>query len=117
MAIVPKISIIAPIYNEAGNLHELYSRIKDVLDSTSDSWELILVDDGSTDGSADIIQSLCEQDQNVRQVIFARNFGHQLAVTAGLDYSRGDAVVIIDSDLQDPPEVILDLLAKWGLKK
>ncbi len=115
MTDIPTISIIAPIYNEAGNIHELYSRIKEVLDSTSDSWELILIDDGSTDGSADIIQSLCEQDQNVRQVIFARNFGHQLAVTAGLDYSRGDAVVIIDSDLQDPPEVILDLLAKWRM--
>lgn len=115
MADIPTISIIAPIYNEAGNLHELYSRIKEVLDSTNDSWELILIDDGSTDGSADIIQRLCEQDQNVRQVIFARNFGHQLAVTAGLDTSRGEAVVIIDSDLQDPPEVILDLLAKWRM--
>jgi len=115
MADIPTISIIAPIYNEAGNLHELHSRIKDVLDSTSDSWELILIDDGSTDGSADVIQGLCEQDKNVRQVIFARNFGHQLAVTAGLDYSRGDAVVIIDSDLQDPPEVILELLAKWRM--
>ncbi len=115
MADIPTISIIAPIYNEAGNLHELYSRIKEVLDSTNDSWELILIDDGSTDGSADIIQRLCEQDQNVRQVIFARNFGHQLAVTAGLDTSRGEAVVVIDSDLQDPPEVILDLLAKWRM--
>lgn len=113
MAYAPKISIIAPIYNEAGNLPELYARVKVVLDSTGDSWELVLVDDGSTDGSTDMIRSLSEDDPRVRPVIFARNFGHQLAVTAGLDFSRGDAVVIIDADLQDPPEVILDLVAKW----
>ncbi len=113
MANIPKISIIAPIYNEQGNLTELYTRIKSVLDPIGDSWELILVDDGSSDGSSDMIRRLSQQDQRVRPVIFARNFGHQLAVTAGLDYSRGDAVVIIDSDLQDPPEVILDLINKW----
>ena len=71
------------------------------------------MDDGSTDGSSDIIRVISSQDERVRPVIFARNFGHQLAVTAGLDYSRGQAVVIIDADLQDPPEVILDLIAKW----
>jgi dolichol-phosphate mannosyltransferase len=72
-----------------------------------------LVDDGSTDGSRERIRQLAGEDPNIRPVIFARNFGHQLAVTAGLDYSRGQAVVIIDADLQDPPEVILDLIAKW----
>jgi dolichol-phosphate mannosyltransferase len=74
---------------------------------------LILVDDGSTDGSTEVIRTLAENDDRVKPVIFARNFGHQIAVTAGLDYSRGDAVVIIDADLQDPPEVILDLIEKW----
>ena len=73
----------------------------------------MLVDDGSHDDSAEIIRELARKDPHVRPVIFARNFGHQIAVTAGLDYSRGQAVVIIDSDLQDPPEVIPDLIAKW----
>lgn len=109
----PKYSIIAPVFNEEGNLHELYRRIKDTMDALDGGWELILVDDGSQDNSTKTIQELSEQDDRVRKVIFARNFGHQLAVTAGLDYSRGDAVVIIDSDLQDPPEVIPELIEKW----
>jgi dolichol-phosphate mannosyltransferase len=71
------------------------------------------VDDGSTDGSTDALRQLAKKDHRVRPVIFARNFGHQIAVTAGLDYARGQAVVIIDSDLQDPPEVVLDMIAKW----
>jgi len=83
------------------------------MDSTEESWEIILIDDGSTDDSADLIRQYAAQDARVKPVIFARNFGHQIAVTAGLDYSQGDAVVIIDSDLQDPPEVILDLISKW----
>jgi len=109
----PTFSVIAPIYNEAETIAELYRRVSAVMDSTNESWELILVDDGSQDGSNEIIRDLADQDARVRPVIFARNFGHQIAVTAGLDYSRGDAVTIIDADLQDPPEVILDLIAKW----
>ena len=92
---------------------EFYRRVHDVMGSTGESWELVLVDDGSQDGSTDMIRQLAVDDAHVRPVIFARNFGHQIAVTAGLDYSRGKAVTIIDSDLQDPPEVILDLIAKW----
>lgn len=110
---MPTISIIAPIYNEAENIPELYRRVSEVLESNVDSWELLMVDDGSTDGSTGLIRELAERDDRVRPIIFARNFGHQLALTAGLDYSLGDAVVIIDADLQDPPEVILDLIAKW----
>lgn len=106
-------SIIAPIYNEIDNLSELYRRVKEVMDSAGEPWELILVDDGSTDGSTEKIRELAEQDKTVRPVIFARNFGHQVAITAGWDYARGDAIVIIDADLQDPPEVILELAAKW----
>ncbi len=109
----PTFSIIAPIFNESQTLPELYRRVIEVMDSTGDTWELVLVDDGSTDGSSDIIRSLAKKDPRVRPVIFARNFGHQLAVTAGLDYARGRAVTIIDADLQDPPEVILEMIQKW----
>lgn len=106
-------SIVAPIYNEIENLPELYRRVREVMTSSSETWELVLVDDGSTDGSTYKIRELADSDKRVRPVIFARNFGHQIAVTAGLDYARGDAIVIIDADLQDPPEVILELAAKW----
>ena len=93
-------SIIAPIYNEIENLPELYRRVKEVMDSSGERWELILVDDGSTDGSTERIRELAQKDKTVRPVIFARNFGHQVAITAGWDYARGDAIVIIDADLQ-----------------
>jgi glycosyltransferase involved in cell wall biosynthesis len=106
-------SIVAPIYNEKDNIPELHRRVSEVMNSTGETWELVLVDDGSTDGSSDMIRGLAKKDQHVRPVIFARNFGHQVAVTAGLDYSRGDAVVIIDADLQDPPELILEMAEKW----
>ena len=109
----PIFSVIVPIFNELENLPLLYDRVTSVMDSTSETWELILVDDGSSDGSTDVIRQLAAQDPRVRPVIFARNFGHQIAVTAGMDYSRGQAVTIIDADLQDPPEVILDLIEKW----
>jgi polyisoprenyl-phosphate glycosyltransferase len=110
---IPNYSVIAPIYNELSNIPELYRRVKETMDLTGEVWELIMVDDGSTDGSSAQLFELAEQDERVRPVIFARNFGHQIAVTAGLDYAQGKAVTIIDSDLQDPPEVILDLIAKW----
>ena len=109
----PTCSIVAPIFNESGNLPELYRRVQATMESSGETWELILIDDGSLDTSSDLILQLAAQDPRVRPVIFARNFGHQIAVTAGLDYSRGQAVIIIDSDLQDPPEVITDLIAKW----
>lgn len=109
----PLISIVAPIYNEAGSLRELYRRVESTLEALHEEWELIMVDDGSQDESREIIRELAKQDPRVRPVIFARNFGHQIAVSAGLDFSRGDAVVIIDSDLQDPPEVIPELVNKW----
>jgi len=108
-----KFSIIAPIYNELDNLAELHRRVGAVMEGMGATWELVLVDDGSTDGSSDAIRALAKKDKHVRPVIFARNFGHQIAVSAGLDYTRGQAVVVIDADLQDPPELIPELAAKW----
>ena len=109
----PTYTIIAPIYNEIDNIQALYTRVCEVMDSIGESWEFVMIDDGSSDGSTDAILELKKKDHKIVPVIFARNFGHQIAVTAGLDYSQGDAVVIIDADLQDPPEVILDLIQKW----
>lgn len=109
----PTFTIIAPVYNEIDSLDELYRQIRQVMDSTGEPWELVLVDDGSTDGSTGKIRQMAAADERVRPVIFARNFGHQIAVTAGMDFSRGQAVVVVDADLQDPPEVILELIEKW----
>src|SRR4030042_946532 len=106
-------SIIAPIFNELGNIPELFRRVKETMENTGEPWELLLIDDGSTDGSTDQIRDLATQDFHIKPVIFARRFGHQIAVTAGLDYALGQAVVIIDADLQDPPEVVLDMISKW----
>ncbi len=109
----PVYSVVAPVYNEIGCVEEFHKQVSGVMGSLKAAWELVLVDDGSTDGSTEIIKSLAKKDPHVQAVIFARNFGHQIAVTAGLDYARGDAVAVIDADLQDPPEVILDLIGKW----
>jgi len=110
----PIVSIVAPCFNEEGNLAELYRRISAVMNGSGESWELVLVNDGSRDRTGEIMRELYEADpEHVRAVQFARNFGHQIAVTAGMDYATGKAVVLIDADLQDPPEVILDLLEKW----
>jgi glycosyltransferase involved in cell wall biosynthesis len=106
-------SVVAPIFNEKEIIPEFLNRVWEVMDSTKETWELILVDDGSTDGSTALIRELAAADERIRPVIFARNFGHQIAVTAGLDFTRGETVTIIDADLQDPPEVILDLIKKW----
>jgi polyisoprenyl-phosphate glycosyltransferase len=109
----PVFSIIAPIYNELDNLPALLARVSGVMEGMGEPWELLLVDDGSSDGSGEAILALANTDRRLRPVLFSRNFGHQLAVTAGLDYCRGQAVVVIDADLQDPPELIPELAEKW----
>ncbi|MCJ7823949.1 MAG: glycosyltransferase family 2 protein [Anaerolineales bacterium] len=106
-------SVAVPVYNELESLPELHRRITEVMSAVGEPWELILIDDGSTDGSREWIQEKAKTDTQVHPVIFARNFGHQIAVTAGLDASRGQALVIMDADLQDPPEVLPELIAKW----
>ncbi|MCB9453594.1 MAG: glycosyltransferase family 2 protein [Anaerolineaceae bacterium] len=109
----PRYSIIAPIYNEEGNIQKLYDRISAVMDSTGESWELITVNDGSRDRSLELLAEIADKDSRIKIVNFARNFGHQLAVTAGIDHASGDAVVVIDADLQDPPELILEMIERW----
>ncbi len=107
------ISVVVPVYNEQFNLPVLYARLKSVLEAISPAHEIIFVNDGSADGSLAVIKSLADEDGCVRYLSFTRNFGHQVAVTAGLERAGGKAVVIIDSDLQDPPELIADLYAQW----
>jgi len=109
----PTISIVAPNFNEVETVPIFFQRIKEVMEAQGEPWELVYVDDGSTDGSTDTIRELAMEDPHLKPVIFARNFGHQIAVTAGVDYAEGQVVIIIDSDLQDPPEVIPDLINKW----
>ncbi len=113
MSARPVYSIVAPVYNEAGNLQRFCEEVALALDSTGESWELLLVDDGSTDGSKEIMLNLAAADSRLSVIGLARNFGHQIAVTAGVDYARGKAVILIDADLQDPPAVIPRLADKW----
>ncbi|HNP47555.1 MAG TPA: glycosyltransferase family 2 protein [Bacteroidia bacterium] len=107
------LSIILPIYNESGNIQILYDRLSKVISGMNVDAEFIFINDGSHDNSIDLIKKLSEIHTEVRFIDFSRNFGHQIAVAAGLDYCRGKAAVIIDADLQDPPELIPELYAKW----
>ncbi|MEL6922763.1 MAG: glycosyltransferase family 2 protein [Bacteroidota bacterium] len=106
------ISVIIPIYNEADNIDALYQRLQKVLKGLGKQYELIFVNDGSTDQSMSLIKGLASNDTTIKYIDFSRNFGHQVAVTAGLDKAYGKAVVIIDADLQDPPELIVRLYEK-----
>lgn len=107
------ISIVVPMYFEEEVAQECYNRLKNVMTDHHLRYEFIFVNDGSTDRTLDILNEIALKDSQAKIVNFARNFGHQTAVTAGIDYASGDAIVIIDADLQDPPEVIPDLIAKW----
>jgi dolichol-phosphate mannosyltransferase len=108
-----KLSIIVPVYNEEHNLRPLHARLTHVAAGCADTHEIIFVDDGSTDRSRAIIETLTRDNVHTRYLAFSRNFGHEMATTAGLDHADGDAVVIIDADLQDPPEVIAELVERW----
>lgn len=107
-----ELSVVVPVFNEEENIPELHGRLTAVLNEVAASWEVLFVDDGSRDGSWALITQLAQKDPHVRGLRFSRNFGHQMAFAAGLDHARGRAVVIMDADLQDPPELIPELVAK-----
>ena len=113
MSSSPKITIVVPFLNEKENLPVLLERVAAVFAGRAEDWELLLVDDGSTDGSAEWAVAQAQQNRHVRVLRLSRNFGHQIAITAGLDRSDGDAVVVMDADLQDPPETIGPMVDKW----
>ncbi|UCC39062.1 MAG: glycosyltransferase family 2 protein [Candidatus Aminicenantes bacterium] len=107
------ISIVIPVYNEEKNLPELYKRLFRIIKRLKKSCEIIFVDDGSTDESFEILKKTNRRNENVKVIKFSRNFGHHIAISAGLDHSRGNAVVLMDGDLQDPPEEIPKLYEKY----
>ncbi len=107
------VSIVVPLYNEEENIQHFYDELFHVLSNRKETFEILFVDDGSEDATPFIIKRLAQEDRRVRGLILARNFGHQLALTCGMDYARGDAVITMDGDMQHPPEMIPDLLAAW----
>jgi glycosyltransferase involved in cell wall biosynthesis len=110
------ISVIVPTYNEENGIREFYNRTKYVMESLRPrfEYEIIFINDYSTDNTLSVISLLAEEDSNVKIINLSRNFGNQIAITAGIDYSKGDLSIIIDDDLQDPPEVIINLISKWS---
>lgn len=112
----PELSIIIPIFNEAAVLGELHRRLREVMSGLEPmvrSWEVVFIDDGSKDASLAMLREMAQAEPRFKVVAFARNFGHQLAITAGVDKAEGDAVVIMDADLQDPPEVLGEMIERW----
>jgi polyisoprenyl-phosphate glycosyltransferase len=110
---VPTYSLVVPAHNEEGVIEELVARLTKVMDALDGEAEAILVDDGSSDRTYDLMLQAANADPRFRLIRLSRNFGHQIALTAGVDLAAGDAVIVMDADLQDPPEVILDLAARW----
>ena len=113
MASNPSLSVVLPVFNEEANIAALHQRLLGVLTSLEMTFEVIYVDDGSSDRSRTILSELSKGDSRVGVLVLSRNFGHQVALTAGLDHARGQAVVFMDSDLQDPPELVPELVAQW----
>lgn len=110
---INKISIVLPVYNEEAGIKNTIEVLENFVECQIETYEIIFVDDGSVDSSVDIIRHAQSQYENIRLVEFSRNFGHQLAITAGIRYAKGDAVVVMDADLQDPPSVIPNMIEKW----
>jgi len=108
-----KYSLVVPAYNEEAVLDESYKRLKAVMEQLDGGYEMILINDGSQDNTLNILKEIAKKDEHVKVLSFSKNFGHQLAVTAGLDNTSGDAVIIIDADLQDPPSAILEMVELW----
>jgi len=106
-------SIVIPVFNEEKTISELYGRLTDVMKGLKENYEIIFVDDGSKDLSLDLIQSLRMKDKHIKCVSLSRNFGHQIAISAGIMFSSGRATILMDGDLQDPPEIIYSLVQKW----
>lgn len=113
MVSTPRYSVVIPMYNEEEVIQETYRRLKRVMSVAGESYELIFVNDGSQDRCAQIIKEYSEWDETVRLINFSRHFGYQIAMTAGMDYASGDAIILIDADLQDPPELIIQMITKW----
>ena len=109
----PKYSLVIPVYNEEANLQQLNSEIKHVMSKLNESYEVIYINDGSRDHSLLVLRDLVKQDKNVKFLSFSRNFGHQAALTAGLDHAKGQAIISMDSDLQDPPQLLPEMIEKW----
>ena len=107
------ISIVIPLYNEQETIPELHRRLTDAMKNVNDSYEIIWINDNSKDDSLRVMKSFAEKDTHVKVIDFARNFGHQIAITAGIDSANGEAVILMDGDLQDPPELLPDMIAKW----
>ena len=107
------ISIVIPVFNEESNLREIHRRLTKVMKSMNFGYEIIFVDDGSTDTTGEILREINKGDANTLFLRFSRNFGHQIAITAGMENAHGDAVVVMDADLQHPPEIIPELVDKW----
>jgi dolichol-phosphate mannosyltransferase len=106
-------SFIVPAFNEEKNIESLYKRLISLIDTQSKDFEIIFIDDGSRDQTVEIIKNLIKKDEKVKLISLSRNFGHQSALTAGLNYAKGDVIISMDCDLQDPPEVILQMIEKW----
>ncbi len=107
------ISVVVPLYNEECVIEECTKRLSSVLEGMGEEWEIVLVNDGSRDKTEFLMRAIAEKESRIKLINFSRNFGHQTAITAGMDYSSGDAVVVIDADLQDPPEIIPKMVEKW----
>ncbi|MBN1799750.1 MAG: glycosyltransferase family 2 protein [Spirochaetales bacterium] len=106
-------SVVVPVYNEEEVVAESVKRLTAVMNSTKKNYELIFVNDGSRDNTKKLLQGIRDKNKKLKIIDFSRNFGHQIAITAGMDYAEGEAVLIIDADLQDPPEVMLEMIKKW----